>query len=129
MGLRSKMLEWVTGWSGVDTPSTVTTTRAPAVLKIMLKKGIMNLAVGCRQGSNILPSLTLKVLVHVFSLTWCWLMVDWWSPMWTRPQPSRPPSASKHGPSTCTRPASSPHLLLLLLLLLIYALPALMNTY
>ena len=34
------------------------------VLKIMLKKGIMNLAVGCRQGSNILPSLTLKVLVH-----------------------------------------------------------------
>ena len=32
MGLLSKMSDWVSGW--VDTPKTVTTTRAPAVLKM-----------------------------------------------------------------------------------------------
>ena len=39
MGLRSKMSDWMDGWvSGVDTPSTVMTTRAPAVLKQKRKR-------------------------------------------------------------------------------------------
>ena len=32
-GLQSKMLDW-TGWSGLDTPQTVMTTRAPAKKRI-----------------------------------------------------------------------------------------------
>ena len=30
------MSDWMDGWSGVDTPQTVMTTRAPAVLKMTL---------------------------------------------------------------------------------------------
>ena len=36
-GLLSKMLEWME-WSGVNTPQTVKTIRAPAVLKIWVVK-------------------------------------------------------------------------------------------
>ena len=37
MGLQSKMSEWMDGVDAVDTPQTVTTTRAPAVLKTRVK--------------------------------------------------------------------------------------------
>ena len=36
-GILSKILEWME-WSGLDTPQTLMTTRAPAVLKIWVVK-------------------------------------------------------------------------------------------
>ena len=58
MGLQSKMLEWVSGVDGwMDTPQTVTTTRAPAVL-ISEDKGFFDLFSGgfekkrCRRGAS-----------------------------------------------------------------------------